>query len=112
MEGVPQCLACGACCFSTLESYVRVSGDDHERMGDRADELVRFDGYRAYMRMVDGRCAALRMDASNGRFVCDAYEIRPDVCRSLERGSAACLAEIETKGERPLVALRRARDRG
>lgn len=111
MEGVPQCLACGACCFSTLERYVRVTGDDHGRMGERAEEFVQFDGYRAYMRMVDGRCAALSVDATAGHFVCDAYEVRPEVCRSLERGSSACAAERELKGQRPLLALRRARRR-
>jgi Fe-S-cluster containining protein len=102
---------CGTCCFSTLESYVRVSGDDHARMGDRADELARFDGNRAYMRMVDGHCGALRIDGSTGRLTCDAYTIRPDVCRALARASSACLGEIAAKSERPLVALRRSRDR-
>lgn len=102
---------CGTCCFSTLESYVRVSGDDHARMGDRADELARFDGNRAYMRMLDGHCAALHIDGSTGRLTCSAYAIRPDVCRTLERASNACLAEIDAKAERPLVALRRSRDR-
>lgn len=103
---------CGACCFSTLERYVRVSGDDHARMGDRAGELARFDGNRAYMRMVDGHCAALRVDGSTGRLTCSAYAVRPDVCRALERASSACLAERDAKAERPLVALRRSRDRG
>jgi Fe-S-cluster containining protein len=80
-------------------------------MGDRADELARFDGNRAYMRMVDGHCAALRVDGSTGQLICGAYAIRPDVCRTLERGSSACLAERDAKAERPLVALRRSRDR-
>jgi Fe-S-cluster containining protein len=108
MPPIPECLACGTCCFSQLETYVRVSGDDHARLGERADELVWFDGNRAYLRMVDGHCAALQIDAGSGRFVCSAYETRPQVCRDLERGSAACAGEIETKGERPLLALGRA----
>lgn len=94
--------------LSDLERYVPVTGDDYARMGERAQELVRFDGYRAYMRMVDGHCAALRVEASTGRFACDAYAIRPEVCRALARGSSACRGEIATKAERPLVALRRA----
>jgi Fe-S-cluster containining protein len=106
---VPECLACGACCFSTLETYVRVSGDDHERLGDRAEALVRFEGTRAYMRMTDGHCAALVVDAASGALVCGTYETRPAVCREMERGGAACAGERETKGERPLVALGLAR---
>jgi Fe-S-cluster containining protein len=110
LADVPQCLTCGTCCFSELEFYVRVTGDDYERLGERAEELVRFDGHRAYMRMVHDRCVALRVDASSGQFSCGAYEIRPAVCRELIRGSSACLGEIDSKAQRPLVALRRARD--
>jgi Fe-S-cluster containining protein len=109
MVPVPECLACGACCFSRLETYVRVTGDDHARLGERAGELVRFDGNRAYMRMVDGHCAALRVERISGRFVCNAYETRPQTCRDLARGSGACLGETEGKHERPLLALARSR---
>ena len=101
MATVPECLLCGACCFSQLENYVRVTGDDHARLGARADDVVRFDGNRAYMRMVDGHCAALRVETGEGRFVCTTYDTRPQVCRDLERGQGACLGEIATKGDRP-----------
>ena len=111
MPDVPECLACGTCCFSTLESYVRVSGDDHARLGERADELARFDGHRAYMRMFEGHCGALRVSGTTGRLTCDAYAIRPEVCRGLARASGACLGELDAKSERPLVALRRERER-
>jgi Fe-S-cluster containining protein len=107
MALAPECLCCGVCCFSLLQEYVRVTGDDHGRLGDRAEELVRFDGNRAYMRMVDGHCAALRVEPSRGRLVCSAYETRPEVCRDLARGSGACLGEIATKLDRPLFALGR-----
>jgi hypothetical protein len=107
MPPIPGCLACGVCCFSRLEDYVRVTGSDHARLGERADELVRFDGNRAYMRMYDGHCAALRIEKSSGRFVCSAYDVRPQICRDLARGSGACLGEIATKRSRPLLALRR-----
>lgn len=106
MKVVPECLACGACCFSRLETYVAVTGDDHERLGDRADELVRFEGNRAYMRMTDGHCAALFVDKITKQFFCGAYEARPQICRDLARGSSACAGEIETKSDRPLIALR------
>lgn len=105
---LPECLACGTCCFSRLPCFVRVSGDDHARLGERAEALVWFEGIRAFMRMVDGHCAALQIDQHSGRFVCSVYADRPQVCRELERGSSACRGERETKGDRPLLALRRA----
>jgi Fe-S-cluster containining protein len=107
MSLAPECLSCGVCCFSRLEAYVRVTGDDYARLGERAEELVRFDGHRAHMRMVDGHCAALRVEESPVRLVCSAYETRPEVCRDLARGSGACLGEIATKQDRPLFALGR-----
>jgi Fe-S-cluster containining protein len=104
----PECLSCGTCCFSGLETYVRVSGDDFERLGSQAEPLTAFVGNRAYMRMIDGHCAALRVDRAARRFVCTIYEARPEICRVLERGSPECLGEIATKGERPPRALDRA----
>ena len=83
-----------------------MTGDDHALLGDRADELVRFDGNRAYMRMVDGHCAALRVESRSGQLVCSAYETRPQVCRDLARSSGACRGEIASKQDRPVRALR------
>ena len=106
----PPCLDCGTCCFSDLETSVRVSGNDHERLGTAAEGLVHFVGNRAYMRMADGHCAALRIELS-GRFVCAVYETRPDTCRDLERGSPQCQGELSTKAGRAtarLVQLRKA----
>lgn len=90
------CQECGACCHSDLASSVRVTGDDHARLGDLADSLTVFIGNRCYMRLVDERCVALTQDA-NGRFGCSCYATRPDVCRDLERGSSACRAERHNK---------------
>lgn len=106
---IPECLDCGVCCFSTLDTYVTVSGDDYARLGDAAAALVRFDGIRAYMQMRDGHCGALVVDVVSGRFVCGAYAERPQTCRDLARGSGACRGELTTKGDRPLLALGRAR---
>jgi len=109
---VPECLACGTCCFSGSPVYLRVSGDDHARLGDDAERLVRFDGHRAYMRMDPaGHCAALVIDAKRGLFACSVYERRPTICRTLERGSAECDGERALKGHRPgdLVQLRLSR---
>jgi Fe-S-cluster containining protein len=103
---VPECLSCGTCCFSTLETYVRVTGDDYARLGERAEELVSFVGNRAYMRIAGDRCVALRVEADTGRFVCGIYETRPQTCRDLARGSPECQGEIATKGDRPRRTLR------
>ncbi len=102
------CVACGACCFSTLPEAVRVTGDDHARLGDDAETYAVFIGHRCYMRIEDGRCAALAVDAS-GRLACRVYERRPAACRALERGSAACNAERWEKLDRAVVAVERLR---
>lgn len=88
---------------------MRVTGDDYARMDERAETLVRFDGFRGYMRMTDGHCGALVVDASSNRWMCSAYAVRPQVCRDLARSSGECLAELDAKAERPLVKLRQAR---
>jgi uncharacterized protein len=105
-EALPACLGCGACCFSWLENYVPVTGADHGRIGARVDELTHFDGNRCYMNMHEGHCAALVIDPTTREFACSIYDLRPDTCRDLERGSAACRGEIHEKGDRPLLSLR------
>lgn len=99
------CQHCGACCFSDLATYVRVTGDDHARLGDLAEEVTEFHGHRCYMRMVDGHCAALVRDPAHGGFACSVYALRPDTCRLLERGSPACEAEVMQKEARAQRAL-------
>ena len=98
------CLECGACCFGDGPRYLRVSGDDHERLGSDGDSLTHFIGNRCYMRLVDGHCAALSVQPTGPRFVCQTYATRPDTCRRLERGSAECLAEFERKHARSTPA--------
>ena len=100
----PVCLRCGVCCFSKLETYVRVTGEDWTRLGAEAERLAHFVGHRAYMRMSDGHCAALlvRVGEDGARqYFCSVYETRPATCRELERGSPQCAGEIALKGERP-----------
>jgi Fe-S-cluster containining protein len=109
LSDVPACLACGTCCFSLLETFVKVTGDDHARLAARAEELVRFDGTHAYMRMSEGHCSALEIHPRTGTFVCNAYELRPQVCRDLARASDNCLGERDAKSARPLLALRLSR---
>jgi len=103
MSGEPEkaCLACGTCCFSRLNEYARVHGADHARLAERAEELTIFIGNRCYMRMHQGHCAALVVDAMSGVFFCSVYDSRPNVCRELVRGSPACAGELVNKGDRP-----------
>jgi Fe-S-cluster containining protein len=102
---VPECMDCGACCFSSLPEYVRVFGADWDRMDERARELTQFIGNQCYMRIEGGRCAALVIDPLARRFFCSIYEMRPDCCRALERGRGACLGERHEKADRPLIAV-------
>lgn len=106
-------MRCGACCFSESPRHARVTGDDHERLGDDAERLVGFIGNQAFMRLAgeEGtrRCAALVVDPETGTFACSVYERRPDVCRELERGSGGCEGERAAKlarTRRALVVLR------
>ena len=103
-SSIPQCLSCGACCFGEGDRYVRVTGDDHARLGDEAERLTLFVDNRCFMRMHAGHCAALAVRA-DGRFVCEIYAQRPSVCRDLGRGSRECQAELMQKRERSLHAL-------
>ena len=104
-----ECTRCGACCFSESARHARVTGDDHRRLGEDADQLVVFLGNQAFMRLAgqDGgrHCAALVIDAVAGTFHCSVYDRRPSICRELERGSGACEGERHTKGDRPARAL-------
>jgi hypothetical protein len=104
---VPECLACGTCCFSRDERYVRVTGEDWARLGEDAERVAHFVGHRAFMRMnaTDGCCGALAIDVAAGRFFCTIYEVRPTACRDLARGSAECAGERATKAGRPAAAL-------
>lgn len=104
---ITDCLACGVCCHSQLDTYVRVTGADWDRLGPEAERLAHFIGHRAYMRMQAGRCAALevRPNAAGAReFFCTAYERRPQVCRDLARGSPECEGELLAKQARTLDA--------
>ena len=101
------CQDCAACCFSELARYIRVTGNDYARLGADAVAYVHFIENRAFMLLTDGHCSALKFELESMQFVCRVYEHRPEVCRELERGSTACNAERQSKGERSLVFLRR-----
>lgn len=97
------CTRCGTCCFSESERHVQVSGDDYERLSEGADDAedwVHWIGNQAFLKITGspGRCSALQV--ADGRYLCAIYERRPEICRTLERGSPACA------GERALKELR------
>ncbi|MBC7369898.1 MAG: YkgJ family cysteine cluster protein [Undibacterium sp.] len=104
MLPTPDCLRCGVCCFSKLETYVRVTGDDWTRLGPMAERVAQFIGNKAYMQMRDGHCAALEPRAAadgTRQYFCAIYAKRPETCRELARGSPQCEGEIARKGARP-----------
>lgn len=96
---VPECTECGRCCVSPSARHVPLTGDDWSRLEGAeggAEAHAVFDGAFAHLRMVRGRCAVLEI-SPGPRFRCRIYPHRPEVCRTLERGSPACLGERETK---------------
>lgn len=96
-----ECTACGVCCTSNLETYVRLNGADWDRLGAEGQSLAHFVGNRAYMRMSGGACAALVQIGQPGQVgystTCRIFERRPQTCRDLGRGSKACAGEIWAK---------------
>jgi Fe-S-cluster containining protein len=96
-DPVPECLSCGACCFSPSDRYVWVHGADWKRLGPAVDRVAHFIGNHAFMRMRDGHCIALdirkRADGTREYF-CTIYEQRPQICHALARGSPECEAVL------------------
>ncbi len=88
---------------------MRVFGVDYERLGDAALAHTVFVENRCYLKMDGGHCSALTIDPVARRFSCSIYDVRPDVCRSLERGTGSCRGEWEAKAGRPDVAIERLR---
>ena len=90
-----------------------MTGDDYERLGDRAEHLVEWIGNRAFLRLepVTGaepaihRCAALTIDPGAGAFLCSVYEARPAICRELAQHGPGCHGELATKRDRRVRAL-------
>lgn len=80
---------------------MRVTGSDWMRLGAAAERLAQFigRGNEAYMRMNAGHCAALEVRTTGGGadsapvYFCTIYELRPQICRDLARGSPECEGE-------------------
>lgn len=89
------CCDCGACCFSDSDTYVPVTQEDRVRLGATADSITRERDGQYYLVMSEGHCAQL--EHAEGAWVCGIYPRRPEACRTLVRGSAACLEERALK---------------
>ena len=72
---VPECLDCGACCFSNLATYVRVGGDDYQRLGEKASDLTEFHGNRCYMRRSMGTARPSLSIAQRGASYVESTQI-------------------------------------
>ena len=103
------CQVCARCCFADSALHVQVFEVDLDRMSLETRAMVDRSGPYAFMRFEDGHCVALRCDPTTGHFACGIYDERPDVCRSLERGSSGCQHEHREKAGRPDVWLERLR---
>ena len=90
------CTRCGACCFTTSVTYLRVFECDLARLTVETERGTVMIGGNRYMRVERGCCVALRWDRERG-FVCDMYGSRPDVCRALQPGSSQCLEDRRRK---------------
>lgn len=89
------CMACGACCHGDGARYLPINGADYGRLGEASATLTHFLGNRCYLRLVNGRCIALRSNIDGKAWSCSVYVARPTLCRVLERGSIECLAVLE-----------------
>ena len=96
----PDCKRCGACCCNTLENtklgfegYVEIDDPTSRLLTDRSlrKKLVSTDERGVpHMRLLDGRCAALR-GRIGGRVRCRVYGDRPRACRRVQPGDPECL---------------------
>ncbi len=97
--GQYDCQRCGACCVNPrvnadegTEAYVEISDPRAKLLRDRSlrrKYVADIDGV-AHLRLIDGRCAALR-GATGRRVWCVVYAHRPLPCRRVQPGDGDCL---------------------
>lgn len=75
------------------------------RLGEDGKIMTRKIAGSYYLTMQDGHCAQLQH--LEGDWVCSIYKNRPLVCRQLERGSPACMAERVLKRRTAIIAAKR-----
>ena len=105
---LPPCQECGACCVTYLEygdkafgsgGFVRLQKGDLERLPEKYQLKVVKDSEPGVDRLgckgtpeTGYRCVAFQGQV-NKKCSCAAYEGRPTLCRTFERGSQACRKE-------------------
>ena len=88
------CLECGLCCCSNDPKWIEVTQKDALYMIDRY--YLQDGNIEAYaMRMVDGRCIALKGNPGLSCF-CSIYPNRPEICRRVMQGCEICKVSLET----------------
>jgi Fe-S-cluster containining protein len=95
-DGLPSCRECAACCRDAGDGTVLVSAGDLLRWRREKATVILAGfvpghfGQQGFRARADGACIHLgSRDQPND---CSIYETRAESCRSLERGSAQCLA--------------------
>ncbi len=87
------CVECGRCCHHP-PSTVSLLLADEARMGEplltRLTIVYERPPHFRFMKNDLERCAALDLRVP-GQYPCGVYSVRPDGCRDVEPGSAACL---------------------
>jgi Fe-S-cluster containining protein len=87
------CVACGRCCHHGPRT-VHLLEDDERRLGVRLlpvfTDLEDRPPYFRFVKNTGERCACLDVSVPD-RYPCLIYEQRPEDCRIVEPGSAACL---------------------
>lgn len=80
------CTTCGACCRDAFD-VVEIPTDDEFAI--LHPELVHVTPFgKLSVNRRDERCACLQVDG--GRYTCSHYRVRPQTCRDVEVGGAAC----------------------
>src|SRR5690242_20590269 len=103
------CTSCGICC--TTLSIVRITADDIERLikglhVTREQALAMVRTHEGEFRiLMDKTAACPALDASDGRYVCQAYEHRPGICREYECYILASAKDwLKKRGENETIA--------
>lgn len=93
------CQKCGACCAGGPK-WVEVTEADAERLCDHT--LIEGGDIEAFSMKTDDnkRCVALA-GCIGVDVACTVYEKRPEVCRTVERGSETCIFSLGLQGIRP-----------
>jgi Fe-S-cluster containining protein len=87
------CLSCGACCHQRAGTILVTEGDiEHWRDRGRLDIIQQLEpghfGFMAFKMTAEGTCVFHGTGADP--HACAIYEVRADVCRDFEPGSAQC----------------------